>query len=98
VNGCGLARDPLPAARRRTTAAIHYQDAIFFAEFSVQPTGMVEMLSDVPIAIDQAIIPTRFTPRGWRNGQSSMQMVQSTSSLSSPEYSEMLDAVMGKKS
>lgn len=33
-------------------AVVFYSNALFEAQFSVQPTGMIEMLDDEPIAID----------------------------------------------
>ncbi len=36
----------------RCDAVVYYSNALFFAHFAVQPTGMVEMLDDEPIAAD----------------------------------------------
>lgn len=33
-------------------AVVYYSNALFIANFAVQPTGMIEMLSDEPIAAD----------------------------------------------
>lgn len=33
-------------------AVVFYSNALFYADFSVQPTGMIEMLDDEPIASD----------------------------------------------
>lgn len=43
-------------------AVVFYSNALFIANFSVQPTGMIEMLDDEPIAAD---LPSTFeTPVG----------------------------------
>jgi hypothetical protein len=43
-------------------AVVFYSNALFIASFSVQPTGMIEMLDDEPIAAD---LPVRVeTPVG----------------------------------
>ena len=33
-------------------AVVFYSNALFIANFAVQPSGMIEMLSDEPIAVD----------------------------------------------
>ena len=33
-------------------AVVYYSNALFIANFSVQPSGMIEMLDDEPIAAD----------------------------------------------
>lgn len=37
-------------------AVVFYSNALFYADFSVQPTGMIEMLDDEPISAD---LPTK---------------------------------------
>ena len=37
-------------------AVVFYSNALFIANFAVQPTGMIEMLDDEPIAAD---LPTK---------------------------------------
>jgi hypothetical protein len=33
-------------------AVVYYSNALFIANFAVQPSGMIEMLNDEPIAAD----------------------------------------------
>ena len=37
-------------------AVVFYSNALFYADFAVQPTGMIEMLDDEPISAD---LPTK---------------------------------------
>jgi len=47
-------------------AVVFYADALFFANFAVQPTGMTEMIDDEPIAAD---LPARIhAPIAWSAG------------------------------
>ena len=36
-------------------AVVYYSNALFIANFAVQPSGMIEMLDDEPIAADLAV-------------------------------------------
>ncbi|MEM9497026.1 MAG: hypothetical protein AAGA28_03815, partial [Pseudomonadota bacterium] len=42
--------DPEKPDHWRAAATIQYSNALFYAEFRIQPTGMVEMLDDNPVA------------------------------------------------
>ena len=41
-----------PQGRLLCDAVVFYSNALFIAQFAVQPTGMIEMLDDEPIAGD----------------------------------------------
>lgn len=56
--------DPAKAGHWRATATLHYENAVFWAEFSVEPDGMVHMIDDAPVAADLPIDPPSLSRRG----------------------------------
>lgn len=59
--------DPDQPGSWRSSATVAYQDAIFHARFVLRPTGMVEMLEDMPVAASQPMEPPLITAAGRTN-------------------------------